>query len=138
MADILRAAQIALGHRILWQVCLHLSPRRFVVWYHSTSVAPSPKPEGLDGYSKTIVAPPSGVIVARWTTLNCGKWHTVLQGDTCATIALQNRIEASLFREVNPSLAAGTGCDTSLEQQTALCVGPTYTWRTDEEASQRL
>jgi hypothetical protein len=61
-----------------------------------------------------------------------------LQGDTCATILLQNGIEAHLFREVNPSLAACTGCDTSLTKQTALYFRPSYTWRTDEIASQRL
>jgi hypothetical protein len=125
--------------------------------------APIPKPNGSDGYSRTVVTPPSGVIMAGGTTLNCGKWHIVLHGDTCATIALpstafhhcfhaqdrdpsvlvdlialQNAIEAYLSRQVNPSLAGGIGCDTSPTKQTALCVGPTYTWRTDEGASQRL
>lgn len=88
-----------------------------------------------DGYSKEIVQPPKGNTVAEGTTMNCGKWHVVSADDSCTTICVKNGIEASLFHEVNPSLASGTSCDGSLQQNSALCVGPTYNWKTAEVAS---
>lgn len=96
--------------------------------------AATPTPGASDGYSKVITPPPNGVQVAVGTTLNCGKWHVVAEGDSCVAIALKNSIEAALFHEINPSLGDGSACDGSLKQQTALCVGPTYTWKTDSAA----
>ncbi|KAH8706873.1 hypothetical protein GQ44DRAFT_753038 [Phaeosphaeriaceae sp. PMI808] len=83
-----------------------------------------------DGYTREKVAPPEGAKVAEGTTLQCGKWHVVAAGDACVKICLTNGIDTNLFHEVNPSLAPGADCDASLKEQTALCAGPTYNWKT--------
>ncbi|KAF9871213.1 hypothetical protein CkaCkLH20_11382 [Colletotrichum karsti] len=96
--------------------------------YTGTVPAPAPTEAPLgDGYTRNIIAPPEKAKVASGTTLNCGKWHVVADGDTCSKICIQEGIEASLFRLVNPSLV-GSSCTASLQPSTALCVGPTYSW----------
>ncbi|KAH5372380.1 hypothetical protein HBI49_061230 [Parastagonospora nodorum] len=93
----------------------------------------NPTPVPADGHTNQKVSPPDGVKVAEGTTTQCGRWHVVAVGDSCAMICVANKIEAGLFHEVNPSLANGTECDSSLQVDTALCAGPTYSWnsRTD-------
>ncbi|KAF2731447.1 hypothetical protein EJ04DRAFT_579087 [Polyplosphaeria fusca] len=91
--------------------------------------APTSNPGLGDGYTRTAIPPPSGATVAQGTTLNCGKWYVVKGGDTCSAICIQGGITASLFRQVNPSLEKGN-CDSALRPQTAVCVGPTYSWNT--------
>ncbi|KAF2820810.1 hypothetical protein CC86DRAFT_360066 [Ophiobolus disseminans] len=92
-------------------------------------VVPNPTPVPADGHTKAKIPPPEGASVAEGTTMECGKWHVVVSGDLCVTICLANGIDTLLFHEVNPSLAAGDGCDTSLKEKTALCAGPTYQWK---------
>ncbi|KXH65404.1 hypothetical protein CNYM01_08974 [Colletotrichum nymphaeae SA-01] len=92
-----------------------------------------------DGYTRTAIPPPADAKVAPGTTLLCGKWHVVSAGrDTCSRICVQAGIEASLFRRVNPSLAglAGEACTRALRVQSALCVGPTYSWNMTASASE--
>lgn len=84
-----------------------------------------------DGYTRNPVASPEDVPVAEGTTLNCGRWHIVDAGDTCSEICMQNTIATSLFHAVNPSLESES-CTLSLQPQTALCVGPTYSWNSTE------
>jgi hypothetical protein len=91
---------------------------------------PNPTPGTADGYTREKVAPPKGASIAEGTTTECGRWHVVIAGDTCVKICLTNKIDAILFHEVNPSLASGDDCDASLKEQTALCAGPMYTWKT--------
>jgi len=95
----------------------------------TTPPVANPTPKPVDGYSKAKVAPPEGAVVAQGTTLECGKWHVVAADDSCVKICLTNGIDTMLFHEVNPSLAAGGGCDASLKETTALCTGPTYVWK---------
>jgi hypothetical protein len=90
---------------------------------------PNPTPFPADGHTKTKIPPPEGALVAEGTTMECGKWHVVISGDLCVKICLANGIDTLLFHEVNPSLAAGDGCDASLKEKTALCAGPTYNWK---------
>jgi hypothetical protein len=90
---------------------------------------PNPTPVPADGHTKTKIPPPEGASVAEGTTMECGKWHVVVSGDLCVKICLANGIDTLLFHEVNPSLAAGDGCDSSLKEKTALCAGPTYNWK---------
>lgn len=96
---------------------------------------PNPTPGKADGYTKQKVAPPLDATVAQGTTMQCGKWHVVVAEDTCVKICLINGIDTNLFHEANPSLAAGAGCDQSLKEQSAYCVGPTYDWKTTPDTS---
>ncbi|KAF2012850.1 carbohydrate-binding module family 50 protein [Aaosphaeria arxii CBS 175.79] len=91
--------------------------------------APTSNPTLPDGYSNFATPPPSGATVADGTTLNCGKWHVVVAGDSCSGICLQGGITAGLFHLVNPSTTSDN-CDSSLKAGSALCVGPTYMWNT--------
>ncbi|KAF3031361.1 hypothetical protein E8E11_000523 [Didymella keratinophila] len=93
------------------------------------SPASNPPTTIADGYTHDKVLPPDGAKVADGTTMQCGKWHVVTTGDTCAKICVLNKIETGLFHEVNPSLADGAGCDASLVEKTALCAGPMYNWK---------
>lgn len=85
------------------------------------------EPAPITGYSLLKIAPPTGATVAAGTTLNCGKWYTVLVGDDCASINVRNGITAELFLTVNPSLRT-TDCTATLVAGTTYCVGPTYDW----------
>ncbi|KAF2466137.1 uncharacterized protein BDR25DRAFT_237808 [Lindgomyces ingoldianus] len=91
--------------------------------------APTSNPGLGDGYTRTAIPPPEGATVAPGTTLNCGKWYVVKGGDACSKICIQAGITSNLFRQVNPSLKDGS-CDALLKPQSALCVGPTYSWNT--------
>lgn len=82
-----------------------------------------------DGYTRVKIPPPVGATVANGTTMICGKWHLVRQDDSCVKICLTEGIDTMLFHQVNPSLAAGEECSSSLEIGTALCTGPNYEWR---------
>lgn len=98
-------------------------------------VIPNPTLVLVDRHTKTKVALPKGATVAEGTTIECGKWNVVVRGDFCVTICLANVIDTVLFHEVDPSLAAGDGCDASLKEGTALCAGPTYNWKNLPEAA---
>ncbi|ETS75311.1 hypothetical protein PFICI_12255 [Pestalotiopsis fici W106-1] len=96
--------------------------------FTGTVPAPAPTTAPLgDGYTRNAVEPPAKKTVASGTTMNCGKWHVVASGDTCSAICIQEGIEAGLFRLVNPSLST-EACTASLKPDSALCVGPTYSW----------
>lgn len=113
-------------------ICVSPQGGQFVT--PSEPVIPKPTtPTPVDGYTKAKVPPPEGAVVAQGTTMECGKWHVVVNGDSCVKICLTNGIETSLFHEVNLSLAAGDECDSSLKEQTALCAGPTYQWKDPPE-----
>lgn len=86
-------------------------------------------PKTSDGYTRVKTPPPVGATVAKGTTMICGKWHLVSQDDSCVKICLTNGIDTTLFHQVNPSLAAGEDCTSSLKVGTALCTGPNYEWR---------
>jgi hypothetical protein len=100
-----------------------------------TPPASSPTPVPADGYTKEKVSPPDGVKVADGTTMQCGRWHVVAAEDSCAMICLANQIDTGLFHEVNPSLADGADCNPSLKVETALCAGPTYSWKSQGNSS---
>jgi hypothetical protein len=86
-------------------------------------VTPGPSPGS--GYTGTPVSPPVNSTVPADTTKNCGKWYTVVEGDTCAGICLGHAIPAHLFWAVNPSLSP-VDCNFSLSVGTTYCAGPVY------------
>ncbi|EEP79928.1 hypothetical protein UREG_04770 [Uncinocarpus reesii 1704] len=97
--------------------------------YTPTGVGPgtTPNPIPAPGYTRRTVAPPVNATVAAGTTMECGKWYTIVEGDTCAAVCTAQLIPAHLFWEVNPSLST-TACDPSLMVGTTYCVGPVYNW----------
>jgi len=86
------------------------------------------EPAPITGYSLMLVAPPANGTIAKGTTLNCGSWYVVTDGDDCASITMRAGITTALFLLVNPSLSTATNCSAALLNKTAYCVGPTYEW----------
>jgi len=101
----------------------------------STPANSTTDPGTSDGYQEEKVAPPTGAIVAPGTTLNCGSWYTALDGDTCASIAVENNIPANLLWLVNPSLPPTSNCTASIVTGDTYCVGPTYDWNITHRTS---
>jgi hypothetical protein len=87
---------------------------------------------GYNGYVSGVEYPPENATVATGTTEWCGRWHTVVDGDACATLCLRNSLSFDLFLAVNPSLHK-TGCDASLVVGYAYCVGPHPQWEDSDE-----
>ncbi|KAF4153480.1 hypothetical protein CNMCM6069_000690 [Aspergillus lentulus] len=79
------------------------------------------------GYTQSTQYPPDGFPVAKGTTLFCGRWHTVVRGDTCRSICIADGIPSTLFMDVNPSLSR-IDCDGSLIEGTTYCTGPDTHW----------
>lgn len=95
--------------------------------YTPTGVMPGTTPTPGSGYGTKVVPPPQNATVAAGTTLNCGKWYTAAQDDTCATICISQYIHAHLFWAVNPSLST-TDCNSSITAGTTYCVAPILGW----------
>ncbi|KAM5453040.1 hypothetical protein McanCB49686_004992 [Microsporum canis] len=96
--------------------------------YTPTSVMPGATPTPGSGYATRVIPPPENATIATGTTLNCGKWYTAAQEDTCATICISQLIPAHLFWEVNPSLST-TDCNSSIKVKTTYCVAPVSDWK---------
>ncbi|PWY66471.1 pectin lyase-like protein [Aspergillus sclerotioniger CBS 115572] len=89
----------------------------------SASIAPSVN----SGYTNVVLYAPEGATVANGTTCYCGKWYTVQEGDSCATICIRQEVSSDLFMAVNPSLSS-SDCDGSLKVGYTYCVGPDFHW----------
>ncbi|KAH9206729.1 hypothetical protein DL95DRAFT_347253 [Leptodontidium sp. 2 PMI_412] len=76
-------------------------------------------------YATATVAAPSNL--AFQSTTQCGKYYTVVTGDDCSLIVLNNTITLSLFEAINPSINANC---TNLVPGLAYCVSPTADWNT--------
>lgn len=75
------------------------------------------------------VEPPVNSTVADGTTIRCGKWHVVDEGDTCVSICLSSEINIALFLKMNPSLGTEyIQCTPSLVKGNAYCTAPNYGW----------
>ncbi|KAI2907774.1 CAZyme family GH55 [Aspergillus niger] len=94
---------------------------------HNVTGTGSPCPGISDGYTNVVQYAPTNSTIAKGTTCYCGKWYTVQQGDSCATICIKQGIPSSLFLAVNPSLST-SDCDTSLQVGYTYCVGPDTHW----------
>ena len=82
---------------------------------------------GRDGQTWELKSPPGDCEVAEGTTLECGQWHTAIEGDTCAEIAFPKGITSKLLLAANPSLGTcARDCETNLEVGRAYCVQPRY------------
>lgn len=116
-----------------------------------TATAPIPgvtlSPGESTGYVETVAALPVNATVANGTTQRCGKWHVAIEGDSCASICVQESITSDLFLQVNPSLPSVTNCTGALVIGDAYCVGPNPGWETplpsptvlpDESSSSKL
>lgn len=87
------------------------------------------------GYGTTLVPPPEGSKTAPNTTLMCGGWYTVSEGDVCANLTLNYAIPLNLFSVANPSVNV-SDCTASLIAGDSYCVAPlrpgtatiSYTW----------
>jgi LysM repeat protein len=64
-------------------------------------------------------------MIAMQYTIKCGKYYTVLSGDDCSLITLNNTIAITLFEAINPSI--NSGC-TNLVPGLAYCVSPKVNW----------
>ncbi|EAW07585.1 LysM peptidoglycan-binding domain-containing protein [Aspergillus clavatus NRRL 1] len=76
-----------------------------------------------DEYATSTVTPDGPT--ASGTTLECGKYHQVVAGDTCEQISLKFAISAALFMKINPSI--DQDCS-SLPPGVYYCVFPTADW----------
>ena len=81
-------------------------------------------------YATATVSSPSNI--AFDTTTQCGKYYTVLSGDDCSLIALNNTIAITLFEAINPSI--NSNC-TNLVPGLAYCVSPTADWNSTSAAT---
>ncbi|KAJ5689374.1 Pectin lyase fold/virulence factor [Penicillium macrosclerotiorum] len=97
-----------------------------------TEMAPPPGVNSLPKIwrsSPTRNAPlPDDASVAEGTTRECGKWHVVREGDTCASITALGGIEYSVFSAANPSALSKKDCTANLLVGFAYCIGPTRNW----------
>tara|TARA_R110002060_G_scaffold52198_12_gene63132 strand:- start:105 stop:569 length:465 start_codon:yes stop_codon:yes gene_type:complete len=59
------------------------------------------------------------------STTQCGKYYTVVTGNDCSLIVVNNTITLSLFEAINPSINANC---TNLVPGLAYCVSPTADW----------
>ena len=95
----------------------------------SVAVNDTTTPITASGYSYDLLAPPMNATVPTGTTLNCGKWHVAVLGDTCTSICVSQQIPSDLFLTVNKALGAtADGCTAHLKQGNAYCVGPNEDW----------
>lgn len=110
-----------------WGRVLCLSPQGGV--FNATEPVPTSSRPGAEhtGYGPYPIIPPENATVANGTTLRCGHWTTVADGDTCAGVCLQNKITRALFLEVNPSLDPKK-CTDSLVPGLTYCTAPTRAW----------
>lgn len=106
---------------------LCLSPQAGVYNGTNSSTDLAIFPTYSTGYSNVVVVPPTNATIANGTTMYCGVWYTVVNGDTCAQICVQQSINFQLFTDVNPSLSL-SNCDSSLAVNTTYCVQPHFAW----------
>ncbi|KAF6804656.1 hypothetical protein CMUS01_14800 [Colletotrichum musicola] len=76
------------------------------------------------GYGSTLKSPAEGATVAPGTTLNCGGWHVVEDGESCGGVTMESGISLTLFQFTNPSVEVDSSCDASLHVGNAYCVAP--------------
>ncbi|KAE8381463.1 pectin lyase fold/virulence factor [Aspergillus bertholletiae] len=107
---------------------LCLTPQSGV--FNATEPVPtSYNPWGTEGsgYGSYVIDPPTNTTVATGTTQRCGRWHTVVAGESCTQICVQDKITSNLFVAVNPSLNA-VDCTGSLIPGLAYCTAPMRGW----------
>jgi hypothetical protein len=116
-------------------ICLSPQGGEYVNDKQGTGTAPSTS----NGYINDVVLPPTNATVAEGTTMNCGRWHEAVDGESCVAICLQDSITHDLFVAVNPSLDSDD-CTASLQVGKTYCTGPAYTWDepVDENAGQEV
>lgn len=73
------------------------------------------------------VGPPTGAVVAKGSTTDCGQWHLNDGSLQCVQICLQYQIPINLLTAANPSLGKAT-CDQDLVKGDAYCVNPIPGW----------
>ncbi|KAM6523085.1 hypothetical protein FSOLCH5_003704 [Fusarium solani] len=90
-----------------------------------------------NGPAVVLTDPPEEANVTDGTTLKCGLWHVIEEGDTCEGICSANDIcEEDVMYEVNPSLPQDRDeCTKSLVPGEALCVAPIAGWDTTYEST---
>ncbi|RAK99303.1 uncharacterized protein BO80DRAFT_456619 [Aspergillus ibericus CBS 121593] len=94
---------------------------------HNATGSKSIAPAISSGYTNVIRYAPYNATVANGTTCYCGKWFTIQEGDTCATICVKQGLSSDLFMAVNPSFSS-SDCDGSLQVGYTYCVGPDFHW----------
>ncbi|KAF4466832.1 hypothetical protein FALBO_6306 [Fusarium albosuccineum] len=90
-----------------------------------------------NGPAVVLTDPPVEADVADGTTMKCGLWHVIKEGETCENIcAAHNICEEDVMYTVNPSLPQDTDkCTKSLVPGEALCVAPISGWNTTYEST---
>lgn len=79
------------------------------------------------GQTWDIASPPEDCEVAKGTTEYCGRWYQAREGDSCAALAMSNRITSKLLLAVNPSLGkSARECEDKITVGKAYCVQPKF------------
>jgi hypothetical protein len=79
------------------------------------------------GQTWTYESPPEACEVAKGTTQQCGKWHKAQEGDSCAQLAISNKITSKLLLAANPSLGnSACECEDNITVDKAYCVRPKF------------
>ncbi|SMR60144.1 unnamed protein product [Zymoseptoria tritici ST99CH_3D1] len=99
-----------------YSVCIS-PPGGFRTYSYPTT--PTPTNTTQPGYASTAATVPPNA--RDNSTRNCGSWHTIVKGDTCATLSLSNSISLSDLQFLNPTL--DQNC-TTLVLDLAYCVRP--------------
>ncbi|KAF4969334.1 hypothetical protein FSARC_3409 [Fusarium sarcochroum] len=90
-----------------------------------------------NGPAVMLTNPPEEADVADGTTMKCGLWHVIKEGETCEDICAAHEIcEEDVMYTVNPSLPQDAKkCAKSLVPGKALCVAPISGWNTTYEST---
>ncbi|EGU73091.1 hypothetical protein FOPG_14764 [Fusarium oxysporum f. sp. conglutinans race 2 54008] len=104
----------------------------------SDAVAKTPlRFSSANGPEVVLMEPPEKAEVADGTTLKCGLWHVIKEGESCADICKAHEIcKEDVMYEVNPTLSRNNDeCTKSLVPGEALCVAPIAGWNTTYEST---
>ncbi|KAK4150554.1 hypothetical protein C8A00DRAFT_36859 [Chaetomidium leptoderma] len=87
-------------------------------------------PPGAPGYTDYITPLPEGKAgtVMEGTKLNCGVWYTVVEGDSCSSIAFGHRTTVAILIEANGALSGEGGCNEGLVVGRTYCAVPHVAW----------
>ncbi|KAF4499732.1 hypothetical protein FAGAP_4079 [Fusarium agapanthi] len=104
----------------------------------SDAVAKTPlRFSSANGPQVVRMEPPEKAEVADGTTLKCGLWHVIKEGESCADICKAHEIcKEDVMYEVNPTLSRNNDeCTKSLVPGEALCVAPIDGWNTTYDST---
>ena len=79
------------------------------------------------GQTWEVQSPPDDCEIPKGTTQECGRWYKAREGDSCAHVAMTNKITSKLLLAANPSLGAcARECENNITVGKAYCVQPRF------------